>query len=88
MGECVFWSGVSLASLAHLSALGAPASALAFAAASPALTYVLVRHVSGVPLLEAGLRDRFAADPMFAAYLDAVPVFWPTPASVRNALRP
>ena len=67
-------------------AANAPAWSLGICLASPMLTYTLVRHVSGVPMLEDSLTKKFNGDADFQQYLRDVPIFWPTPASIQRAL--
>ena len=50
--------------------------------AAPVLMYVLLRHVSGVPPLEAHML-RFRGD-TYRAYQERVPAFWPRPLSRRH----
>jgi steroid 5-alpha reductase family enzyme len=47
------------------------------AAISPAFIYLLLRHVSGVPPLEAHMADRYGV--AFSAYCRRVPPFFPYP---------
>lgn len=86
VGEVMFWSGMAAAALSPLMAANAPAWSLGICLASPMLTYTLVRHVSGVPMLEDSLTKKFNGDADFQQYLRDVPIFWPTPASIQRAL--
>lgn len=78
VGEVLFWGAWPVLGLGHLAGLAA------FAA--PALMYWLLRHVSGVPPLEAHLaRSRPSA---FARYAATVPVFFPISARRQHRPRP
>lgn len=68
--EWLFW--VSIAGLAVSAPQGWSS---AFALAAPAMMYVLLRHGSGVPHVEAHMRR--TRPEAFAAYAARVPVFFP-----------
>ena len=44
---------------------------------SPCLVYVLIRHVSGVPMLESHAEKMFGHRKDYQRYKATVPVLWP-----------
>ena len=68
LGEVAFWAGLAAAAYDRSDAV-----ASAVAAASPLLTYVLLRFVSGVPLSEA----RRKATPAYERYKRRTPAILP-----------
>jgi len=73
-GEIGIWSG--------MWALGAlsgalPAPGIITSAASPLMTYALLRYVSGVPPLEKSGNKKFGNDPKWQEYTRNVPVLFP-----------
>lgn len=64
-GEAVVWTGVWLMAIPEVDGL--------FTIVSPLLMYVLLRYVSGVPMLEKKLQGR----PDWEAYAANVPPFFP-----------
>ncbi len=63
-GEAIFWWGLGL----WAAAVGAPLALL-----SSLLMHLLLRHVSGVPMLERSMSRK----PGWEAYAARTPVFWP-----------
>ncbi|KZV98250.1 DUF1295-domain-containing protein [Exidia glandulosa HHB12029] len=76
VAEIGIWTGVFFSSLRTLRA-AYPTSATVAALGSPLLTYVLLRHISGVPPLEKAGDKKWRDDPAWKAYKSNVPVFWP-----------
>lgn len=74
-GEIALWFGMFLAG----SAIYQGPLAWLVAALSPALVFVLLRFVSGVPLLEARADRRWGADPAYRAYREATSLLIPFP---------
>lgn len=70
-GEIVLWVGVFVMGLGHWHGGGW------LTALSPLFVYLLLRHGSGVPLLEASADARWGDDPAYQAYRDRTPVLWP-----------
>jgi len=73
LGEIFAWLG-------HFM-VGAPyhtAGEWAAAATSPLFTFVLLRYVSGVPLVDKAARAKWGQDPAFLAYMERTPLLWPT----------
>jgi steroid 5-alpha reductase family enzyme len=73
LGEAVLWWGIGLC--ASASAAGW------LCLVSPALLTFLLLRVSGVPLLEQGLRERL---PGYAAYAERTPALLPWPRALRR----
>lgn len=76
-GEILVWTGAWLASLASIPG----ALERAIAALSPVTTYVLLRHVSGVPMSEASRLRRFGD--AYRRHARRVPLLVPRPDSGR-----
>ena len=75
--EWLFWVGIAVFGLTL------PPSLSWLGLAAPVMMYVLLRHVSGVPPLEAHMRrSRGAA---FRKYAERVPPFWPRLISSEHA---
>lgn len=72
-GEILLWCGVFLSASSQLR--GSEWVALL----APAFVYLLLRHGSGVPLLEARADERWGADEDYLAYRARTPVLWPRP---------
>lgn len=70
-GEILLWAGVFVVGLGHWQ------GALWLTALSPVFVYALLRHGSGVPLLEASADARWGDDPAYQAYKARTPVLWP-----------
>lgn len=64
VGEVLFWWGVWIFCSAHVPI---------WTVISPLTLHLLIRYVSGVPLVE----EQWKKNPAFAAYAASVPVFWP-----------
>lgn len=69
-GEILLWAGV------FVVGAGVWEGATWLTALSPAFVYVLLRHGSGVPLLEASADARWGDDPAYLAYKARTPVLW------------
>lgn len=78
VGEVLLWSGLAIAAIPSLH------GAAWLALLSPLFVYGLLRHGSGVPLLEARAEARWGSDPEWQTYVREVPVFWPRPPRRRN----
>jgi len=78
VGEVGLWTGVFFLAEKAIRPPFLPTWAIALAAASPLTTYILVRHVSGVPILEKTGDKKFGDDPKWLEYKRNVPIFWPT----------
>ncbi|KAG0695904.1 hypothetical protein DFH29DRAFT_246844 [Suillus ampliporus] len=74
VGELGIWTGMF--GLAAFSG-ALPLSAAIATAASPLMTYVLVRYASGVPPLERAAEKKFGDDKKWQEYKRTVPVFFP-----------
>lgn len=74
LGEVTFWSGLAMVAYDRRHAV-----ASAVAAASPVVTYVLLRFVSGVPLSEA----RRKSTPAYAKYKRRTPAILPFPRLIK-----
>lgn len=72
-GELTLWVGVALV------ALGGLAGWRYVALVSPVFVFVLLRWISGVPLLERRADRRWGDRPDYVAYRDHTPVFFPRP---------
>jgi steroid 5-alpha reductase family enzyme len=74
-GEIVLWIGVAVIALPALAGWS-------FATlVSPLFVYVLLTRISGVPLLEARAKKKWADDPAYQAYKARTPVLWLWPPS-------
>ena len=72
-GEVLLWTGVAVAALPAIS--GWQYATLI----SPVLSYVLLRRISGVPLLDVRAERRWGDDPDYRRYVRNTPVFVPRP---------
>jgi steroid 5-alpha reductase family enzyme len=72
-GEITLWSGLWVMGLA------AYAHGQWIAVVSPLFVFLLLRFVSGVPLLERRADARFGGDANYLAWRDATPLLWPRP---------
>ncbi|KAJ7086168.1 hypothetical protein B0H15DRAFT_909955 [Mycena belliarum] len=77
VGEVGIWTGVWALASGTLQTAHFPLGTVALAAASPLLTWFLVRKVSGVPPLEKAGDKKFAGDTKWEEYKRNVPIFWP-----------
>ncbi len=72
LGEILFWAGVALLSIEHGEA------GMGIALAGPVTIWVLLRHVSGVPPLEAHMAEKYGD--AFERYRSTTPAIMPWPA--------
>ncbi|MEM7219639.1 MAG: DUF1295 domain-containing protein [Pseudomonadota bacterium] len=72
-GEILLWAGICM--LAYPALRGWQLAALI----SPLFVYVLLRHVSGVPLLESRAKKRWGGDPAYEEYVAHTPVLLLSP---------
>ncbi len=72
-GEIVLWVGVALVAVPALE--GWQYVTLV----SPLFVYVLLRYISGVPMLERKARKRWGDDPAWQRYTDTTPMLVPRP---------
>jgi steroid 5-alpha reductase family enzyme len=72
-GEILLWFGVFVMGIQDYVG-GEWAAAL-----SPGFVFVLLRFISGVPLLEQRADARWGSDPAYRAWRDATPVLWLRP---------
>ncbi|MBM4282241.1 MAG: DUF1295 domain-containing protein [Deltaproteobacteria bacterium] len=72
-GEILLWCGVFLMGVQDYD------GGLWIAALSPVFVFVLLRFVSGVPLLEKRADARWGHDPAYVAWRDATPTLWLRP---------
>ncbi|EJD06997.1 DUF1295-domain-containing protein [Fomitiporia mediterranea MF3/22] len=77
VGEVGIWTGIWALSASSMQTPYFPKVAPLIAAASPIITYLLLRNVSGVPLLEKAGDKKFGDNPKWQEYKRNVPVFWP-----------
>lgn len=64
VGEVVFWWGIWICCLPYIPY---------WTVLSPLMMYLLIRYISGVPLLE----NHWKKNPDFRSYEKEVPIFWP-----------
>ncbi|KDN52951.1 DUF1295-domain-containing protein [Tilletiaria anomala UBC 951] len=79
-GEVSLWTGQYILSLSSLSAatpMFYPWWITVAAAASPLFEYMLIRYLSGVPMLEKSGDEKYGKDPTWQEYKKNVPVFVP-----------
>lgn len=74
-GEIVLWIGVALVSLTALSGWRY------LTLVSPVFVFVLLRFVSGVPMLERSAEKRWGDDPAYERYRDSTPLLMLRPPS-------
>ncbi|KAJ7650747.1 hypothetical protein FB45DRAFT_888701 [Roridomyces roridus] len=77
VGEVGIWTGIWALATGTLQTAHFPMGAVVLTAASPLLTWFLLRKVSGVPPLEKAGDKKFGGDPKWQEYKQTVPVFWP-----------
>ncbi|MEM8553282.1 MAG: DUF1295 domain-containing protein [Pseudomonadota bacterium] len=70
VGEIIFWAGIAALSLGH-------GISGAFAAVGPVAIYILLRFVSGVPMLERHMSEKYGE--AFATYCETTPALFPWP---------
>ncbi|XP_062871820.1 uncharacterized protein si:ch211-210c8.6 [Trichomycterus rosablanca] len=73
LGEILQWSGL------FLSASSVMHGPQYLSVMSPLFLWFLLRHVSGVPILEKQAMKRWGTDPVFQNYIKNTPLFWPFP---------
>ncbi|CAL8319635.1 unnamed protein product [Merluccius merluccius] len=71
LGEVLQWSGL------WLSASRVMRGPQYLSAASPLFVWFLLRHVSGVPILERQALRRWGSDPGYQDYVKNTPLLWP-----------
>ena len=47
------------------------------ASSSPLVTFLLLRYVSGIPLVDKAARVKWGNDPAFITYVERTPLLWP-----------
>lgn len=67
-GEILLWIGLFVSAASQLT------GAEWLAVLAPVFVYVLLRHGSGVPLLEASAEERWGDDPEYREYVERTPV--------------
>jgi steroid 5-alpha reductase family enzyme len=72
-GEIVLWGGIALIALPEL------AGWRWVTLLSPVFVYVLLAHISGIPLLEFRAKRQWKDDPEYQAYERRTPTLWPRP---------
>lgn len=77
VGELGIWTGIWALSSSALRTPYFPSGTVLLAGLSPAMTYFLLRKLSGVPPLERQAEKRWGDDPKWKEYKKSVPVFWP-----------
>uniref|UniRef100_A0A3Q2ZUC4 Si:ch211-210c8.6 n=2 Tax=Kryptolebias marmoratus TaxID=37003 RepID=A0A3Q2ZUC4_KRYMA len=73
-GEILQWAGL------WLSASSVMRGPQHLSVASPLFVWFLLRHVSGVPILEKQAAKRWGSEPAFQDYVQNTPLLWPRPA--------
>lgn len=73
VGEIIVWVGVAVMAAPALS--GSQLLSLV----SPIFVFILLRYVSGVPLLEKKAEKRWGDDPAYRDYRDSTPLLFPHP---------
>ncbi|CAB1329974.1 unnamed protein product [Coregonus sp. 'balchen'] len=73
LGEILQWSGLWLSAS---SVMKGPQYASML---SPLFVWFLLRHVSGIPILEKQAMKKWGSDPAFQNYVKNTPLLWPTP---------
>lgn len=73
LGEILQWWGL------WLSASSVMAGSRYLSAASPLFVWFLLRHVSGIPILERQAAKKWGSDPAFQKYIGSTPLLWPLP---------
>lgn len=74
-GEITLWAGVTVVALPSLQGWSL------VTLISPVFVYVLLRYISGVPILERKARSRWGDDPQWQAYQRDTPLLVPRPPS-------
>ncbi|KAM9505411.1 uncharacterized protein ACWYII_047825 [Salvelinus alpinus] len=73
LGEILQWSGLFLSAS---SVMKGPQYASVL---SPLFVWCLLRHVSGIPILEKQATKKWGSDPAFQNYVKNTPLLWPIP---------
>ncbi|XP_036447168.1 uncharacterized protein si:ch211-210c8.6 isoform X2 [Colossoma macropomum] len=73
LGEILQWSGV------FLSASSVMRGPQHLSVVSPLFVWFLLRHASGIPILEKQAMKKWGADPAFQNYIKNTPLLWPFP---------
>ncbi|XP_076840705.1 uncharacterized protein LOC143485235 [Brachyhypopomus gauderio] len=73
LGEILQWWGL------FLSASTVMQGAQHLSAASPLFVWFLLRHVSGIPILEKQAAERWGSEVAFQSYVRNTPLLWPVP---------
>lgn len=81
-GEITLWVGVALIALPALDGWRY------VTLISPVFVFVLLRYISGVPLLEKRGAKRWGDDPRYEEYVASTPVLWPRPPSKGDSRPP
>lgn len=71
LGEILQWSGL------FLSASSVMRGVQHLSVVSPLFLWFLLRHVSGIPILEQQALKKWGSDPAFQNYLRNTPLLWP-----------
>ncbi|XP_060930937.1 uncharacterized protein si:ch211-210c8.6 [Limanda limanda] len=72
-GEILQWSGL------WLSASSVMQGPQYLSVVSPLFVWFLLRHVSGIPILEKQALRKWGSDPVFMNYIQNTPLLWPWP---------
>ncbi|KAL1020700.1 hypothetical protein UPYG_G00003520 [Umbra pygmaea] len=72
-GEILQWSGL------WLSASSVMKGSQYISVVSPLVVWFLLRHVSGIPILEKQAMKKWGSDPAFQNYIKSTPLLWPIP---------
>merc|ERR1712142_118201 len=73
LGEIMQWSGL------WLSASSVMQGSQYLSVLSPVFVWFLLRHVSGIPILEKQAMKKWGSDPAFHDYIKNTPRLWPRP---------
>ncbi|XP_055044319.2 uncharacterized protein [Misgurnus anguillicaudatus] len=73
LGEILQWSGL------FLSASSVMRGPQYLSAISPVFVWFLLRHVSGIPILEKQAMKKWGSDRAFQDYIKTTPLLWPFP---------
>uniref|UniRef100_A0A672MEQ9 Uncharacterized LOC107598584 n=1 Tax=Sinocyclocheilus grahami TaxID=75366 RepID=A0A672MEQ9_SINGR len=73
LGEILQWSGL------FLSASSVMRGPQYLTVVSPLFVWFLLRHVSGIPILEKQTMKKWGSDPAYQNYIKNTPLLWPFP---------
>lgn len=73
LGEILQWSGL------WLTASSVMQGWQYLSVASPLFVWFLLRHVSGIPILEKQAMKKWGSEPAFQDYVRSTPLLWPWP---------